>query len=243
MLLFSSPVALVAASAVTLSAFALLLAAAPAAHAQTVFINFDTDANGNPLTAPSSFGNAAPLTTAYSSLGVTFSGPAPEQGGAILNDASFNPKARSGSNFLAFNRNSDAGYAQDPETLSFSSNVSSVSIYAAGAGGAPGVSNAFTIQAFDVSNNAIASSSSTNVAGSYTLLNVVGTGIRSVRLTSTAGSDAFVYDDLTFVQSNAAGAAPEPSTLPLLGMGIISGIGTLGMARRRKAAKQSKQAV
>lgn len=43
------------------------------------------------------------------------------------------------------------------------------------------------------------------------------------------------------VDTSAPAAAPEPGTLPLLGMGLVSGMGTLSIARRRKQVTAAKQ--
>jgi len=61
-------------------------AAAPRpANAAVISINFDVDANGNPINAQPGFARyTAALTTLYSPLGVTFSGPAPNSGGAKI---------------------------------------------------------------------------------------------------------------------------------------------------------------
>lgn len=69
-------------------------------------------------------------------MGVVFEGPAPLDGGGILNQGgNFGVNARSGTDFLAFNRNSlfsDGGTPRDPENLLFDSFVNEVSIWASG---------------------------------------------------------------------------------------------------------------
>ncbi len=110
----------------------LLSAANTNASIQT--INFDTDAFGNDIAAPTLFSAATPLTDLYSSSGVTFSALSrtqqtslmPKDGievsqtynvmnvsgtgmGSILDQASnFGNNAKSGNNFLAFNNQSDS---------------------------------------------------------------------------------------------------------------------------------------
>src|SRR5215207_9068653 len=89
----------------------------PATAAAQTTVDFDHNAAGNPLAAPCGFDQTAPLTELYAMLGVRFSGPAQLQGGAILNECgNFGVPARSGTNFLAFNR---ALYGKDPETIRF----------------------------------------------------------------------------------------------------------------------------
>ena len=92
----------------------------PVGRAEAVLINFDTDASGNALSAPCFFGATTRLTELYAPLGVHFSGPGGNDGGAILNECSnFGVNALSSPNFLAFNRSapmSDGGIPQDPET-------------------------------------------------------------------------------------------------------------------------------
>src|SRR5688572_25562090 len=120
-------------------------------------INFDTDANGNPLSVPSGFASTTRLTELYASLGVHFAGPGGNDGGAILHqDGNFGLAARSGTNFLAFNRTApmaDGGIPTDPETITFDNPMSVVSIYAAGGH----TTDSFLMEAYDASNVLVAS--------------------------------------------------------------------------------------
>lgn len=174
-----------------------------------VSINFDTDAAGNPLTAPSSFSLTSPLTNLYSPLGVTFSGPASLNGGAILNQSGgFGVNARSSPNFLAFNRTTtvpmqNGGFPRDPETMTFSPPVSAASIFASGGGQA----SSFRMEAFDSGGISLGFSTGSNAPAAYVALNVAsGTPISRIVLTETSGDTAFVYDDLNFTP------IPEPRT-------------------------------
>src|SRR5262245_9362983 len=85
-----------------------------------VLINFDVDAFGNPVNAPGLFLDTTHLTELYSPLGVHFSGPGGNDGGAILNQSgNFGVPALSTPNFLAFNsgaRMQDGGIPIGPET-------------------------------------------------------------------------------------------------------------------------------
>lgn len=181
-------------------------------NASATTISFDD------LSAPAMFSGTDPLTDEYASLGVIFSGPVNGYGGAVLALAgNFGVNPHSGSNFLAFNRE---GYAVDPETLTFTSLVNSVSIFAAGGR----AEDTFIMRAFDSSRNLLATD--TVLTQGWDLLSVFSaTGIKYVDLIQQ-GDNAFVYDDLSF----SAAAVPEPSTFLLFGLGLL-GAGLL----RRKA--------
>jgi hypothetical protein len=110
----------------------LMLTAASNTYATIQTINFDTDALGNAINAPTLFSAATPLTDLYVDQGVTFSAldrtaqitTFPKDGiettqsvnvlntasagmGSILNQgANFGNNAKSGDNFLAFNNQS-----------------------------------------------------------------------------------------------------------------------------------------
>lgn len=183
-------------------------------NASATTITFDD------LIAPAMFSGTVPLTDQYASSGVIFSGPTNGAGGAVLALAgNFGVTPHSGSNFLAFNRE---GYAVDPETLTFTSLVNSVSIYAAGGQ----VEDTFIMRAFDSSRNLLATD--TVFTQGWDLLSVFSTtGIKYVDLIQR-GDNAFVYDDLSF----AAAAVPEPSTFLLFGLGLLGA----GLMRRRAKA-------
>ena len=99
---------------------------APQARAGTRTINFDD------FTAPASFADAAPLTNRYASLGVTFAGPAPGSGGAVLDVTAFPVTGESSPNALAFDGSqtySGGGTASGPETITFATPIHSASIH------------------------------------------------------------------------------------------------------------------
>uniref|UniRef100_C6E906 Ice-binding protein C-terminal domain-containing protein n=1 Tax=Geobacter sp. (strain M21) TaxID=443144 RepID=C6E906_GEOSM len=182
-------------------------------NASATTISFDD------LSAPATFSGTYPLTDQYASLGVIFSGPVNGYGGAVLSQAgNFGVTPHSGSNFLAFNRE---GYAVDPETLTFTSLVNSVSIYAAGGQ----AYDNFIMRAFDSSRNLLATD--TVFTWGWDLLSVSATGIKYVDLIQQ-GDNAFVYDDLSF----SAAAVPEPSTFLLFGIGLLGA----GLLRRKAKA-------
>jgi len=208
------------------------LACAPGALAQ-ITINFDVDANGVPINAPANFISTTPLRDLYASLGVHFSGPGlNDGGGAILNqEAGFGVNARSGTNFLAFNPSTSytsGGVVSDPETLTFDTLMSKVSIFASPGGNTIGT---FTLQAFDSSNLLVGTSTVTPDNETYGQLSITASDIRKVVLTNT-GSEAFVYDDLTFQQG--VSSVPEPGIYALLATSGLTGAGFLIRKRRRK---------
>ncbi len=71
----------------------------------------------------------ASLDTAYSSLGVTFSGPSAGSGGAILNDTGgWSVAGHSSPNFVAFNTSTTllgGGIPTGPETIQFTTPTTS----------------------------------------------------------------------------------------------------------------------
>ena len=189
--------------------FAALVIAFIPASLKAVTINFDD------ITAPPAFINTSPLTTAYSFLGVTFSGPSPGTGGAILNQqSSFGVNAQSGVNFLAFNRTaaySNGNLATDPETLTFSTPINTFSIFASGGG----QSNSFQAQAF-LGATPVTSATGSNTAASYVLLSLSASSFNRVVLSGTGADTAFVFDTLNFT------LVPEPVSLPVLGLLTIA---------------------
>ena len=206
-------------------ALALGLISQSRSQAATTTINFDSDSGGSAIVAPNIFADTTRLTTLYAPLGVTFEGPGGNNGGAILNQAGgFGIQARSGSNFLAFNTNSnaalnDGGFPIPPETILFSSPVTFVSIYAG-----DDASQIFTMEAFDSGGLSVASDSNTNVPGSYVQLSVSGADIKSVVIQGSSTGGTYVFDDLTF------NTIPEPTTLALATLAVLG----IGGIRRRK---------
>ena len=154
-----------------------------------VFINFDD------VAAPCEFSETTPLRDAYVAFGVTFSGPAALDGGAILNECgNFGVAGYSSPNFLAFNCESfmsNGGLPMGPETLDFSEPMGYVSILAA-AGGFPIFSA--TMVAYDAA-GAIIDSDTITLTADAQLLGVSGCGIVKVVID---GPCVFILDDLTF---------------------------------------------
>jgi hypothetical protein len=195
----------------------ITVAATPCA---AVVINFDTDPGGNPIVAPTLFASTVPLRDTYASIGVNFLGPTTLNGGAILSGGGFGVQPRSAPNFLAFSRSTTAfmqngGQPRDPETITFDTPITSVSIY--GSGGSQ--SATFQMEAFDSGGGLITSTSGSNTSGQYVQLSIPSPAspISRIVLTEIGGDTAWVYDDLEFT------FVPEPSVAAtaLLGAGLI----------------------
>ena len=96
------------------------------ARTADVCIDFDEDEE------PCLFASALPLRTKYTALGVTFAGPGPLDGGAILDECgNFGVTGYSSPNFLAFNCWSNLANGGVPcakEILTFSPEVMEVSM-------------------------------------------------------------------------------------------------------------------
>lgn len=179
-----------------LRSVSLLAFVCAALSASAVTITFDEFGS-----APRSFVDTTPLRDEYAALGVFFSGPDANGGGAIVSASTFPIDARSGSNILAFNTVVSGvfpgnGSAIGPETITFGSLQSAVSLYYAQSG--------LTLAAFDAAGNLVA----TSVGGatdSFALLSVSGAGIKSVTL-AFAGN-VLMVDDLSFTASAVPGPA------------------------------------
>ena len=194
-------------------------AATPASAAE---IRFDVDPGGNPVTAPTTFASTTPLRDLYAPLGVTFSGPGPNDGGAILSGGGFGVNPRSAPNFFAFSRSAtmqNGGVPRDPETINFTSPNITVTIFASGGGQAA----TFRMDAFDSVGTPAGSFTATNTPGQYATLSVTSAvvPIHRVVLTELTGDNGFVYDDLTFTP------IPEPTSAALV---ALAGL----LARRRR---------
>jgi hypothetical protein len=145
--------------------------------------------------APCNFGSTVALTTEYSGLGVVFSGPGGNDGGAILDECgNFNVTGYSPPNFLAFNINSvlsNGGIPRGPETLTFSVSVDTVAINAG-----HGSAGTITLECFDAGAASVGSQSLASAAALQPLSVTAAGQIASCQLSFT-GTVA-VFDDLTY---------------------------------------------
>jgi len=172
---------------------------------------------------PSSFIDVNPLRNEYA--GLRFSGPSALDGGAILDQAgNFGINARSGRNFLAFNRLAVAtmkngGQPIDPETIEFlSAPVLSVEIYCYSKSAAT-----FKMDGFD-NMGALVTTSSTSFGADWVKLSITSkTPIAKITLTETKGRDNnWIFDDLSFTP------VPAPMSAGVLVLGLAA------VSRRRR---------
>jgi hypothetical protein len=203
----------------------LVLLLGGASEARADLINFDVDANGNTINAPPVFLSTTALRDLYAPLGVHFNGLGGNDGGAILNQlGGFGVNARSQPNFLAFNglaTLSNGGIPRGPETITFDSPQSAVSIFASDAGGP----DTFRLDAFNAAAVLVASDTESAPGGAYAQLSVSGAGITRVVVTELGGVGVFVLDDLSFTPAVVGGVVPEPSSLALLGFSTAALVG------------------
>lgn len=219
------------------AAFLVLLASILAAGATTSAFAQGCDAvqllDFDDRVAPSGFDQAVPLSSEYSGVGITFLGPAPGQGGALLDEASgMAVTGHSSPNFLAFDTTT---YATGPETLELFSTANHLGFSAAIRGGI-GDAGTLTLDCFDAEGNLLGSNS---VAGSPTLqsLSVDTHFIASCRFSFT--SRTAIVDDLTFTPCPGPGTGPYELAVPLLDLprlvffaGLLAGAALLSLKRR-----------
>lgn len=231
------------------SATLLSIGAADVANASPYIISIDFDTDnigflGNPLNAPSRLSETIALKDLYAPYAV-FGEPGTLSGGAILGGSiedqlnNFGISARSGSNFLAFNRQAnllDGGVATDPLIINFPGLISG--FYISASGGFE--STTFQLQAFDAKNILIGSKTMTTLAGEWGDLSFRSSARRDnisrIVLSEIGNKNSFVYDDLAFLAGVIV--IPEPtSVLGLLGFGVM-GIGSCLKRKQQGSAKQ-----
>jgi hypothetical protein len=156
-----------------------------------VFIDFDD------VTAPCVFADTGPLRDEYLGLGVSFSGPAPDDGAAVLDECgNFGVSGHSSPNFLAVNCSSsmqNGGVPGGPETLTFTQVVESCSVLV---GSGSGQGSPLSMEAYDV-DGVLVASDTVVLTPSLQLLGVAGDGIKTVVIGSTQPC-VWVLDDLGF---------------------------------------------
>ncbi|MEA2640478.1 MAG: hypothetical protein QOF51_1872 [Chloroflexota bacterium] len=175
----------------------------PLPPGQSQIINFDD------IAGACSFGTANPLRSEAQGAGLTFAG-----GGAVLNQGctGFGVTGFSGTNFLVFSPSQtlqDSSHPSLPETVTFPSAASQVSIRVAGTGGV-----AVTLTARDGNGTVVATSNPLSLSTAMQLLSVSGVGIRSVTLSTTSASYLIQADDLSWTAAAAPTATSTPTNTP-----------------------------
>ncbi len=189
--------------------------------------------------APSSFLDATPVSTEFEDVyGVTFIGPAPEDGGAILDEAiGFGVSGQSSPNFLAFDESatySGGGAPRGPQTLEFAGPNLEVQINA-GLCESCGDSGTLSLECFDAEGESLGIDS---IVGSATLQTL---GVRAIRIFScelSFTSTTAIFDDLVYIPCEDDGQTPAiiPTLntwglIILLSVLIVMALGFLGRSR------------
>jgi hypothetical protein len=179
-------------------------------EAYPLLVDFDD------VSAPCGFISTTALTDRYWMHGVTFSGPALKDGGAILNECGgFGVNGHSAPNFLAFNSNSslsDGGIPRQPESILFQFPVSFVQLYV---GSSFNVGTIVTAEAFDV-NGASLGTTSLPLEARMRPMTIMARNISKIVLSTT--DPVFVVDDLIFVEQSATYVDFDESVQPGLFM-------------------------
>jgi hypothetical protein len=153
---------------------------------------------------PCAFASTTALRTAYSHLGVVFSGPSALDGGAILDECGgFGVTGYSPPSFLAFNNGSvlsGGGVPRGPETIWF--NHAPASFVQISGGSASGAGQTLTMDAYDAGGTLVATNSMT-LSSTLQPLSVSYSGIARVVIDTPA--TVFVLDDLQFEVEIGAG--------------------------------------
>jgi Bacterial Ig domain len=186
---------LLPAALLTTALFALAPAGATAATRTISFDDFD---------AETLFVNSdGPLRERYASFGLHFTGPAANDGGAVLDVSSFTVTGESAPNALAFNTSvtytpaQGGGVARGPETIRFDTPIHAASIRAGQSGG-----GTVRLTAFD--GTTPVSTNFQTAQSDLQTLDVAAARITSLRLEFSGA--ATVWDDLTWSTSPVSGS-------------------------------------
>jgi hypothetical protein len=205
--------------------FLFLFSLSAIANAATVFIDFETYADGSLLTAPTLINETNALTTTYSSLGVTWDG-----GGAIVNDSSVPGSTPSAPNVLVYNADatfSNGDSSRIYDSMFFSIGQATVSFEVNGSAGGFYGEGIFTATAYD-SLEQIVDVQTIYLDTEYQTTFLSGIDIMRVDYSGSFNEGSFAramaIDDIQF------STVPVPAAVWLFG----SALGGLGWMRRRK---------
>jgi hypothetical protein len=186
------------------------------------------------------FGEANALREEYAALGVHFTGPAPLDGGGVLNECSaFGVTGYSSPNFLAFNRPAtlaSGGRAAPPETIAFDTPIA---YFEAKVGSNASAGGTVTVTGYLLAGTVAATNSVTLQPEMQTVV-ITATDIYTVVVDTAA--EVFVLDDVAFATApsaatvSALGARQSPPALaPVgIGLGLMLVIAAVALVWRRR---------
>jgi hypothetical protein len=149
------------------------------------------------VTVPCVFAETGPIRDEDLGFGVSFSGPGPVDGAAVVDECgNFGVSGHSSPNFLAVNCNSlmqNGGTPWGPETLTFTETIVSCSVLVASNSGQ---GSQLSMDAYDAGGGLVATDTIV-LAPNMQLLGVAGAGIKTVVVGSTQPC-VWVLDDLGF---------------------------------------------
>lgn len=177
------------------------------------------------LTAPCLFGETNALREEYAALGVHFTGPAPLDGGGVLNECgAFGVTGYSSPNFLAFYRTAtfaSGGLAAPPETIAFDTPIA---YFEAKVGSNSSAGSTVTLTGYSTGGAVVATGSAVLAPEMQTVV-ITATDMLTVVVDTPA--QVFVLDDVAFAGAPAAatvsalGARQPSSALAPVGAGLV----------------------